>query len=78
MIKFSKHYFWNIAYGLDVFIASFWPVGEQGQTISGKLGYYYEGSIPELFVDWLLYYTDADHDHCEDAAEHEAYLRNNL
>ena len=71
MIDFLKNYFWNIAYGFDVFVASFWPIGHQGQTISGKLGSYYEGSIAERFIDWLLYYTDDDHDHCEDAAENE-------
>jgi hypothetical protein len=50
--------------------------GKKRQTISGRLGSSYQGSLPERFVDWLFYYTDADHDHCEDQAEIESSFIN--
>ena len=64
-----KKYILNILYGLDIFIAAFFPGGKQGQTISGRLGSDYPNSIAERFVDWIM--PDPDGDHCEDAAEKE-------
>lgn len=69
-----KKYIINIAYGLDVLVhAIFWPGGKMGQTISGRLGSSYPGSIAERFVDWLM--EDDDGDNCEDAAEKEINLK---
>ena len=68
-----KKYIYNFFYGLDVFLAAillFW-VGDAGMTISGKLGKFFPNSLFRKLVDNLFYYTDPDHDHCEDAAEAE-------
>lgn len=62
-------YIFKVLYGLDVFVASWFPKSRRDETISSMLGSDYPNSIFERFVDWGAKKFFKKDNHCENAAE---------
>lgn len=68
-----KKYISNIFLALDILIAALIPGGKSRQTISGRLGNDFDGSIFELAVNKMFYtmgWWDSP-DHCSDVDKRE-------
>jgi len=68
-----KAYIFNILLALDMFVNSLIPGAKERQTISGRLGIDFDGSIFELGVNWVFYKMGwwGDPFHCDDCAKEE-------
>ena len=68
-----KAYIFNILLALDMFVNSLIPGAKERQTISGRLGSDFDGSIFELAVNWVFYKMGwwKDPLHCDDVATEE-------
>ena len=68
-----KTYLLNLAVATDMLICALIPGGKERQTISGRLGSDFDGSIFELAVNWVFYKMGwwPDPLHCEDVKNTE-------
>ena len=68
-----KTYFLNLAVAIDMLLCALIPGGKERQTISGRLGSDFDGSIAEYAVNWIFYKMGwwKDDQHCSDCVTEE-------
>ena len=71
-----KKYLLNVAIAIDILLCSLVPGGKERQTISGRLGSEFDGSIFELGVNWVFYKMGwwPDPTHCSDVSREEEQI----
>lgn len=72
LLQLIKQYLLNVAVALDILVNSL-TGGKERQTISGRLGSEFKGSILEMGVNYVFWKLKwwSDDDHCEECANFE-------
>ena len=65
-----KKYLRNILIAIDEFFNTL-AGGSPHESISARVGRNYPNTWFCKFINWLFFWQDSDHDHCEDCAEWE-------